>query len=1099
MLATRDGKSVTLPPREFIRRFLQLVPPDGHVKSPTATSRSATTAWWPQATPRRRAKQRSWWSRRAPSPPPGSGTRWTAATRRTLDHQCVSVRGDPLLPLPMPPRRDVLSAGMATRLSDWERRQKRAEKERQQAARARERERRQAAAAAARTRERNQAAAEKERERERAHRARQRELEATAAHKNRERARAKSEREDERRRSADLADHKRRAKEHEKERRIGRAQATAERWKESIESLERQHVVQWTPGAWKAEYDARATCRPFPASRFETGPPPSFLPVPAETFVAEVLESHQFESRTFTRREPGAGPVLAPPPPAVRWFPRGRLAAILVLAVAIGTWGLRSVLLKFATGIAVLGTAVGLVVLLATAGLIFLRHHLRVLRRMEALASAEAARLAANRAEAERYSLAHKSAEAERLRQFEVAEEARRLAFADDQRARVAEFREREASRRGAFERAAQDRERERARAHAAALRAWEESTKRRRVWFEAWESLALAEWDAAEDDRAELLKAAERKNHLAMAMVLDAVLPAPSDVEPVPEADVSPSCLGHWMAVFGPDHIGLRVLLPGAGIIPAREAVLNPAGTEIVWKALPAKRAAGIYDRYVASTAVRLALTALRALPSLRQVDVQCDVDAIDPATGKSVNRPLLFAPITHQALSEVQLDQIDPVAFIEGLPGERRSITSSSARPLKGIPNTETWRQVDCSECENPELAFWAELPRAKVNPFAEVETTTQLEAVFVTDGASGQAIDLATNGARVQLARGHYGSAVLARPISLCADEAGARVGSSEVALVVDSVGVEVRNIRLSGTVRCNRLSEVLFDDCALVGEIVLAPFSRAVFVRCRFEPGAEAFAGIRVEDDASLEVRDCDFLSGRHAIISEGASLVTDCRFSVSDRPIVRPDDDEDDQDDDEDDADGEVGTQSEAGAPEEPSEIQMPPVFALDELNGQPSAVKRLQVAVAIAQSDGKSMEHTLLIGPEGATHSILARACAHSLGVGFHIACASSIRTKGDLAGLLTNLNDGDLIFVRDIHKVADAAVEDLRSAMDDRRFDVIIGEGRYARTFPIQLKPFTLIASTRALAGHERLGLSFGLKVELSGDPVADQPYPST
>lgn len=154
---------------------------------------------------------------------------------------------------------------------------------------------------------------------------------------------------------------------------------------------------------------------------------------------------------------------------------------------------------------------------------------------------------------------------------------------------------------------------------------------------------------------------------------------------------------------------------------------------------------------------------------------------------------------------------------------------------------------------------------------------------------------------------------------------------------------------------------------------------------------------------------------------------------------------------------------------------------------LAEFVGQAAAKDNLSVFIESAKGRGEAMDHVLFYGPPGLGKTTLAQIVARELGVGFRATSGPVIAKSGDLAALLTNLEDGDVLFIDEIHRLNPVVEEVLYPAMEDRALDLIIGEGPSARSVRIDLPPFTLIgATTRQGLLSTPLRDRFGIPVRL-------------
>ena len=155
--------------------------------------------------------------------------------------------------------------------------------------------------------------------------------------------------------------------------------------------------------------------------------------------------------------------------------------------------------------------------------------------------------------------------------------------------------------------------------------------------------------------------------------------------------------------------------------------------------------------------------------------------------------------------------------------------------------------------------------------------------------------------------------------------------------------------------------------------------------------------------------------------------------------------------------------------------------------SLDEFVGQKAARENLRVFVQAARARGDALDHVLFFGPPGLGKTTLAQIIAREMGVGFRATSGPVIAKSGDLAALLTNLEDGDVLFIDEIHRLQPAVEEVLYPAMEDRALDLMIGEGPSARSVRIDLPRFTLVgATTRQGLLTTPLRDRFGIPVRL-------------
>jgi Holliday junction DNA helicase RuvB len=154
---------------------------------------------------------------------------------------------------------------------------------------------------------------------------------------------------------------------------------------------------------------------------------------------------------------------------------------------------------------------------------------------------------------------------------------------------------------------------------------------------------------------------------------------------------------------------------------------------------------------------------------------------------------------------------------------------------------------------------------------------------------------------------------------------------------------------------------------------------------------------------------------------------------------------------------------------------------------LDEYIGQETAKENLKIFISAAQARKEALEHVLIFGPPGLGKTTLANIIANEMGSDIKVTSGPAIERTGDLAAILTNLSDGDVLFIDEIHRMNKSVEEILYPAMEDFALDIIIGKGPSARTLRLDLPKFTIIGATTKVSGlssplRDRFGNIFRL-----------------
>jgi Holliday junction DNA helicase RuvB len=161
---------------------------------------------------------------------------------------------------------------------------------------------------------------------------------------------------------------------------------------------------------------------------------------------------------------------------------------------------------------------------------------------------------------------------------------------------------------------------------------------------------------------------------------------------------------------------------------------------------------------------------------------------------------------------------------------------------------------------------------------------------------------------------------------------------------------------------------------------------------------------------------------------------------------------------------------------------------------LEDFVGQARVKEQLAIALEAAKGRGEALDHVLLVGPPGLGKTSLAFIVREELGVGIRTVAGPALERKGDLAAILTSLEDRDVLFVDEIHRLSRAVEEILYPALEDFRLDIVVGQGPAARTLTLDLPPFTLVgATTRTGLLTTPLRDRFGMTYRLDYYDVGD------